>query len=259
MARDFRVGFNRTIETGTDLEREGRIAPSRAPFLLSLPPFLSLSFEPREFLSDVSLLRGFPFRSPSIDDGPPPSWFRAEGGPVDERTTRVPGSADLRRGSRRCSWLVSLGLAWIGKKEGGKERFKSGVKGSASVADTGLAPDCIYSSTKRFTFTKSFQLHGARRISTLLSSFGDVILLAAMAGGCKRRLRSRLLPISLSRTRGLSLFLSLSHANDFKVVAGNRFANPWRRRIGPFPTPAPRFHFVHHPHSTLSLSASRYL
>lgn len=45
-----------------------------------------------------------------------------------------------------------------------------------------LAPDCIYSSTKRFTFTKSFQLHGARRISTLLSSFGDVILLPAMAG-----------------------------------------------------------------------------
>lgn len=80
---------------------------------------------------------------------------------------------------------MSFSPAWIGKKEGGKERFKSGEEGGRirvkGGADTGLAPDCIYSSTKRFTFTKSFQLHGARRISTLLSSFGDVILLAAIA------------------------------------------------------------------------------
>lgn len=68
----------------------------------------------------------------------------------------------------------------------GKERFRGGVKGNG--ADTVLAPDCIYSSTKRFTFTKSFQLHGARRISTLLSSYGDVILLPAMAGGDAGRL-----------------------------------------------------------------------
>lgn len=54
----------------------------------------------------------------------------------------------------------------------------------------------------------------------------------------------------------LSLSLSLfppSPPNDFKVVAGNRFANPWRRRIGAFRTPAPRFHFAHNSTSTLSL------
>ena len=54
---------------------------------------------------------------------------------------------------------------------------------------------------------------------------------------CKRRLptSSRSLSISpfLSLSLSLSLFLPLSlEANDFKVVAGNRFANPWRRRIG---------------------------
>lgn len=52
------------------------------------------------------------------------------------------------------------------------------------------------------------------------------------------------LPLSLS----VSLF-----PNDFKVVAGNRFANPWRRRIGVFRTLAPRFHFAHNSTSTLSL------
>lgn len=52
------------------------------------------------------------------------------------------------------------------------------------------------------------------------------------------------LPLSLS----VSLF-----PNDFKVVAGNRFANPWRRRIGAFRTLAPRFHFAHNSTSTLSL------
>jgi len=37
------------------------------------------------------------------------------------------------------------------------KRRRSEVK--ESQADAGLAPDCIYSSSKRFTFTKSFQLH----------------------------------------------------------------------------------------------------
>lgn len=53
-----------------------------------------------------------------------------------------------------------------------------------------------------------------------------------------------------------SLSLSFSpfpFPNDFKVVAGNRFANPWRRRIGAFRTPAPRFHLAHNSTSTLSL------
>lgn len=53
-------------------------------------------------------------------------------------------------------------------------------------------------------------------------------------------------PLPLS----VSLFL---FPNDFKVVAGNRFANPWRRRIGAFRTLAPRFHFAHNSTSTLSL------
>lgn len=147
---------------------------------------------------------------------------------------------------------MSFGLAWIGKKEGAKERFKSEAKGSRRVADTGLAPDCIYSSTKRFTFTKSFQLHGAHRISTLLSSFGDVILLAAMAGELQATTTEPFLYPFFSLF--LSLGLSLLAANGFKVVAGNRFANPWRRRIGPFRTPAPRFHFVHYPTTRLCLS-----
>ena len=111
-------------------------------------------------------------------------------------------------------------LAWIAKKEGGKERFKSGVKGNSSVADTGLAPDCIYSSTKRFTFTKSFQLHGAHRISTLLSSFGDVILLAAMAEEMQAT-TTKLLSFSFD----FSLFLSLSLSRVFlspSVFRGER-------------------------------------
>ena len=75
---------------------------------------------------------------------------------------------------------------------------------------------------------------------------------------CKRRLRSLSIPfypfLSLSFSLSLSLCLCLLAANDFKVVAGNRFANPWRRRIGPFRTPAPRFHFVHYPTTRLCLS-----
>lgn len=99
------------------------------------------------------------------------------------------------------------------------KKRRSKVKGSQT--DTGLAPDCIYSSTKRFTFTKSFQLHGACRISTLLSSFGDVILLA-IVGRCKQGRWLLSLPHSVPSPR-----------NDFKVVAENRFANPWRRCIEP--------------------------
>jgi len=84
-----------------------------------------------------------------------------------------------------------------------KGRRKSGVKGSQ--ADTGLAPDCIYSSTKRFTFTKSFQLHGARRISTLLSSFRDVILLLTIVGEMQAGTRWPLpLPLSLSLSLSIS-------------------------------------------------------
>lgn len=85
-------------------------------------------------------------------------------------------------------------------------------------------------------------MHGARRISTLLSSFRDVILLLAIVGEMQAGMVTFL---SLSRSRGFSFSLSLSHSlslslslsspflslpNDFKVVAENRFANPWRKR-----------------------------
>lgn len=103
-----------------------------------------------------------------------------------------------------------------------REIKKRGSEVKGSQTDTGLAPDCIYSSTKRFTFTKSFQLHGACRISTLLSSFRDVILLLAIVGRCKQGRWLLSLPHSVPSPR-----------NDFKVVAENRFANPWRRRIEP--------------------------
>lgn len=67
---------------------------------------------------------------------------------------------------------------------------------------------------------------------------------------------STTLSLSLSSLFVTPLPLSLSVSlfpNDFKVVAGNRFANPWRRRIGAFRTLAPRFHFAHNSTSTLSL------
>lgn len=65
-------------------------------------------------------------------------------------------------------------------------------------------------------------MHGACRISTLLSSFRDVILLLAIVGRCKQGRWLLSLPHSVPSPR-----------NDFKVVAENRFANPWRRRIEP--------------------------
>lgn len=123
----------------------------------------------------------------------------------------------------------------------GERERESGVKGSR--ADTGLAPDCIYSSTKRFTFTKSFQLHGARRISTLLSSFRDVILLLAIVGEMQAGTVTSL-SFSLSRSLSLSVSSFPSPPDDFKVVAENRFANPWRKRIEPLRSPALRSHFV---------------
>lgn len=111
------------------------------------------------------------------------------------------------------------------------EGRRSEVKRSRT--DTGLAPDCIYSSTKRFTFTKSFQLHGARRISTLLSSFRDVILLLAIVRRCKQGRR----------------LLSLSHSvpsprNDFKVVAENRSQILGGGASSRFRTAVLRSHFV---------------
>jgi len=119
----------------------------------------------------------------------------------------MPHSFCLRIQCRRLRWS-------------GRERRRNEVKGSQT--DIGLASDCVYSSTKRFTFTKSFQLHGARRISTLLSYFRDVILLLAIVERCKQERRLLSLPHSVPSSR-----------NDFKVVAENRFANPRRRRIEP--------------------------
>lgn len=120
---------------------------------------------------------------------------------------------------------MSFSPARIGKKEGGKERFKSGGMRVKGGADTGLAPDCIYSSTKRFTFTKSFQLHGARRISTLLSSFGDVILLAAIAErrGCEQLYDSLSLCLPFFVTPSPSLSFCFSLPERLQSRSGESF------------------------------------